>query len=261
MAFTSINNIIEVTRKLIPTDNPPYTQLTADQIAEISSLEMEIDNAVYPFNAIDTSFQKHYQNSWTGTDTFVNPDKIATWAINDYGLTNVRFNFGNSVAGSNINKRLLDIEISPLANDEMVIVYFDGEINSDESPYKSVKYANLVYFPAPSPVTQQYVTWPSMQYDRESTDPTNRAFVNNGIQNRLNKYWELKACINVIKYNSTMTVIQDISMRIKVKQHASFFYQPNSPATVYERLGLHSAPLDIEDYINQKQITVLPTIA
>ena len=78
MAFASINNLVTVTKKLVPSENPTYTQLTADQIKEIYDLEMEIEDAKYPFNFVDVSYYKDTQTTWTGNDNYVSSGKKAT---------------------------------------------------------------------------------------------------------------------------------------------------------------------------------------
>ena len=180
--------------------------------------------------------------------------------MDKYGLDELIFLYGNTVSGADLNKRILDIKIKPLDNVSIVVANVAWKTISDASPYQTLGNSSFVYKPSPSPVINKTIKWPGMKYDREATDPQDSFLSNNPWTLRKTNYWELECNITLVKFDADLSRDADITMRFRVKMHLGVFYRPNSPTTVSERLSVHAAPLDIEDFINKTEETISATI-
>lgn len=248
MSHPAVSELAKSVIRLLPPLDPPYTQLTSDQITEIYDIKRDLTNSIL----VETQDRDYI---WTDTANYATPNnktvtlkvpKRADWLIDDPYLTRIYLHYGTD----STSKIHLGFDES-FPSDVLAtvkLIFYDTANDGVMTP------KNLFFMHPFS--TVKYLDVDTLSYTESSGDDNTNGYIG-GLQIRKTIFWARKFQFIYGVWKGGIKIIDKIFTG-NVKMHITIF--KNEDGKAVREFSLHSAPLGVEDFITLNQYEVKPIV-
>ena len=244
MSYVPTSKLAETTLRLIPDRDPPYTQLTSDQLREISEIKSSIQESII-IETQDADYKFNETANWNQSQTSVKikPKKTASWVIEDPYITSFFHQYGTTGAGNVVSGHKSDFPDDMLISVQMV---FLDTSNSAISQPQSYNYLSPLSTPSNQVETKKYL---SNYVSYSQGGPQNNSYEIDGESIRALVYWNRDIIVIYSGFKNGQKVI-DKRYTASVKLHGQITLINNK---AIQNISLHATPMAEENFITDEQ--------
>lgn len=248
-----INNVIEVMETNLPDQDPPYTQLTTDQIEAIETYKKALVAAKVPFDFVDSSYSKDNSSAYTqGTENLA-PAKKVYWNFppTEY-ISRIELIYNTSASTytwQNVAKQLpsgLAMGITTT-----FLIRTNGAIKTNTLVFHDI-------YPKAANVTIGNIVIPAdaigkivKPQNAPSGGPIGEYYL------RASGTWtcEVEVTINIL--DSTLNRVTDKLCKMRTHLHSSLLSKTGATKTL---ISVHAGPMVIQDFVNRTVTVHAPSV-
>lgn len=244
--YPVVSKLAKATSRLLPDLDPPYTQLTSDQIAEIHSIKKDLFS-IAEVEVKDSDYEFTDTVNYAATDgqkVNLKVPRMAEWFITDDPyLTRIYHHYGTL----SLEKKVTGFDAT-FPNNVFVTIKFIL-IDTDNNGARSVADFYEYIQPKSVPATK-YKSTDAVSYN-ENQDDGNTIAINDNVLIRT-IFWNRDIQMIYEVFDNTGKRIIDKRFTTNVKMHVTIFKNNNTQKPT-RHYSVHASTLGEEDFITLDQ--------
>lgn len=245
-----INNVIEVMETNLPDQDPPYTQLTTDQIEAIETYRKALVAAKVPFDFIDTSYSKDNSSAYTQGSENLAPHKKVFWNFpaSEY-VSRIELIYNQSAAiyrWQNVTKQLpsgLAMGITAT-----FIIRNNGGLVTTKQVFHDIYPKSANVLTGHTDLTAGILVKPQ---NAPSGGPLGEYYL------RANSTWTCEVEVTISILDSTLNRVTDKLCKMRTHLHSSLLSKTSATKML---ISVHAGPMVIQDFVNRTVTVHAPSV-